>query len=339
MLITPEEEELLKDFEENPTVTDPENPTEDPENPVEDPKEEPEVIEPTEDPAPTEDPEPIINPVEDPEEDPTPDPEEDENKNVFKPMELKSKNVKLQVDNLDELVKLATQGLDYTKKTQMLSPYRQRIKTMEANGITEEDLVLLKDIKGGDVTAFKKLMTDVGIEDTYDIDSAEGTYTPTSLEQVPETQIETEDIIAEIQGDVQGSTDLIALTNSITDNSFIETLGNDAKALKAVYEDVKSGIATEAVERANKIVALNPNVSFGQAYVKSAMDIRSQTTPEPKEAVKETVVKKDVPLSKKMKSGLNNGSRSPAPSGKVGIDDILDMPDAEFMSKLDDILK
>lgn len=328
-MLTPEEEALLNEFDEetqtpaDPTIEDP-TPTEEPE--VIEPVEEPEVVEPTEDPTP--------EPEE--EEPENPEPSNNEEVNVFKPMELKSKNVKLQVDNLDELVKLATQGLDYTKKTQMLSPYRQRIKTMEANGITEDDLVLLKDIKGGDVTAFKKLMSDAGIQDTYDIDSAEGTYTPTSLEQVSETQLETEDIIAEIQSDVQGSTDLIALTNSITDNSFIEVLGTDAKALKAVYEDVKSGIANEAVEKANKIVALNPNVSFGQAYVKSAMDIRARST---QKTVPETVVKKDVPLSKKMKSGLNNGSRTHAPNGKMGIDDILNMPDAEFMSKIDDILK
>lgn len=330
-MLTPEEEALLNEFDEEiqtPADPDTEDTTPDPDPEVVEEVEDTEVITTNEDPDPEAE-----------EEDPQNNEGDlvDNSGNVFKPMELKSKNVKLKVDNLDELVKLATQGLDYTKKTQMLSPYRQRIKTMEANGITEEDLVLLKDIKGGDVTAFKKLMSDAGIQDTYDIDSAEGTYKPTSLEQVSETQLETEDIIAEIQSDVQGSTDLIALTNSITDNSFIEVLGTDAKALKAVYEDVKSGIANEAVEKANKIVALNPNISFGQAYVKSAMDIRARSAQ--KEAVKETATKPDVPLSKKMKSGLSNGSRTHAPNGKPGIDDILNMPDAEFMSKLDDILK
>lgn len=342
-MLTPEEEALLEEFE---TPADPTKNTEDPENPEEvdpnaviEPVEDPEVIEPTEDPAPDPENPEVIEPTEDPE---NPEPAENEDANVFKPMELKSKNVKLNVDSLDELVKLATQGLDYTKKTQMLSPYRQRIKTMEANGITEDDLVLLKDVKSGDPKAFKKLMKDAGIDDTYEIDSAEGTYAPTSLEQVSETQLESEDIIAEIQSDVQGSTDLIELTNSITDNSFIEILGSDAKALKAVYEDVKSGIANEAVQRANKFVALNPGVSFGQAYVKSAMEIRSESNPAPEAptvAEEPTVVKKDVPLSKKMKSGLNNGTRTPAPSGKPGIDDILNMPDAEFMSKIDSILK
>lgn len=329
MLLTPEEEALLNDFD-NETVTDAGNPT--PEDETPSVEEEKEII--------SEAVPAVEEEEETPEEEEAEEEEATEEKSSFSPIELKSKNVKLTVDSMDELVKLATQGLDYTKKTQMLSPFRQRIKTMEANGITEDDLALLKDMKAGDPAAFKKAMTDAGIADVYDIDSAEEKYTPKGLEQVTETQLEADDIIAEIQSDTEGSSELIKLTESISDSNFINILGTDAKALNAVYQDVKSGIAQEAVDRATKVVALNPNVSFGQAYVKSAMDIRNesmQTVTKEKEVV--TPVKKDVPLGQKLKSGLVKGSKTTVVDGKMGIDDIMNMSDAELMNKIDDIFK
>lgn len=268
---------------------------------------------------------------------------EEEDTNAFEPIELKSKSVKLKVSSMDELVKLATQGLDYTKKTQMLSPFRQKIKTIEANGITDDDLALLKDLKSGDKTAFKKMYEIAGIEDEYGVFEKEPEYKSSGLEQVSDTQLEADDIIAEIQSDPEGSKELIEFTNNISDQNFVNTLGNDAKALQAVYNDVKEGIANEAVEMATRFHALNPQYTFGQAYVKSAMEIRARNSQQQKQtvetpAVKETV-KKDVPLGKKLKSGMANGSRSHTPQGSLGIDDILNMPDQEFMSKLDDILK
>lgn len=64
---------------------------------------------------------------------------------------------------VEDLVKLAPQALDYTRKMQTLAPFRRIVNTLEEHKISEADINQLIEMKKGDKVAISKFLKDINL--------------------------------------------------------------------------------------------------------------------------------------------------------------------------------
>lgn len=93
---------------------------------------------------------------------------------LMKPIKANGKEIQLK--SVDELVQLAQQGANYTRKMQELAPHRKTLMMLENNGIDQEKLSFLLDLQRKDPAAIQKFLRESGVN-PLDIDTeAEPTY-------------------------------------------------------------------------------------------------------------------------------------------------------------------
>lgn len=93
---------------------------------------------------------------------------------LLKPIKANGKEIQLKSHS--ELVQLAQQGANYTRKMQDIAPHRKTLLMLENNGIDQEQLSYLIDLSKKDPAAIQKLLKDSEIN-PLDIDvEAEPTY-------------------------------------------------------------------------------------------------------------------------------------------------------------------
>lgn len=93
---------------------------------------------------------------------------------LLKPIRANGKEIKL--NSVQELIQLAQQGANYTKKMQEFAPHRKTAMMLKDNNIDEEQLSYLIDLSKKDPTAIQKLLKDSAIN-PLDLDvEAESTY-------------------------------------------------------------------------------------------------------------------------------------------------------------------
>lgn len=89
---------------------------------------------------------------------------------------IKANGKEIQLKSHAELVQLAQQGANYTRKMQDIAPHRKTLLMLENNGIDQEQLSFLIDLSKKDPTAIQKLLKESEIN-PLDIDvEAEPTY-------------------------------------------------------------------------------------------------------------------------------------------------------------------
>lgn len=93
---------------------------------------------------------------------------------LAKPLKANGKEIKL--NSVEELVQLAQQGANYTRKMQELAPHRKTLLMLENNGVDADKLDFLIALSKKDPAAIQKYLKDSGVN-PLDIDvEAEATY-------------------------------------------------------------------------------------------------------------------------------------------------------------------
>ncbi len=160
---------------------------------------------------------------------------------------------------IEELKRLSSMGMDYTRKTQELAPYRKTISAMRDNGLSDEDINLLIDIKKGkNKQAIKKLLTDTGIDlmelDDFDDETSNQAYTPTDYGKKYE-QSGVDTVVSRLSSDpVFQQTAEIVSTFDDTSKQFIMS---NPDAIEGLHIDVKEGVFAKVMPEAEKIGALD----------------------------------------------------------------------------------
>lgn len=98
---------------------------------------------------------------------------------LFQP--FKAANQMVQINSVDEAIKLMQQGVDYYKKTRELAKYSRTVHMLEKNGLTsDEDIGYIIDLFNKDPKAISKLLKDSNI-DVMELDlDEESDYTPSN---------------------------------------------------------------------------------------------------------------------------------------------------------------
>lgn len=235
--------------------------------------------------------------------------EEDITSSVFKqPIMLKDRKLQIPVNNMQELITLAQQGLNYTQKTQQLSSHKNTVDYLGKHNITMQDLETLASIKNGDKQAIGHLAKSNKI-DLYDIDS-EASFSPSdSVKYYEPTEV---DIVANeiLQNEPVAKKITEWVSSDVLPNDFVGLLRTDANALRAFAEDVDSGIADRIIPIAMKNYAINKG-NFLNSYIGAAQFLASQGnvssgTQEPKP------IAKNASSADKAKVSISSGKQSSA---------------------------
>lgn len=174
----------------------------------------------------------------------------------------------------DELVKLASKAMDYTKKMQAIAPFRKTISAMEENGLTYEDINLLIDIKKGNKEALAILVHNQGV-DPYDMPSKEEVkYTPTEYGK-DENLLQLQEIVTRIQNDAEYSqTQQIVST---LDPVSKQEITKHPELLEGLHFDIKNGVYHKVFPQAQKIAVLDGySKSFLEYYSLAAQAVYKQ---------------------------------------------------------------
>ena len=235
-----------------------------------------------------------------------------------KPITLKDRSLELPVNNMQELIALAQQGLNWTRKRQVLAEHKAKIDTLNNAGIEDIDLQMLVDLKAGNKEAIN------GLAKKYNIDLFEHDntieYTPKAVMPVVS---EVDMVASEIMENPELSTKLQQTVQYVPD-SFKAKLATDANMLRGFAIDVQNGIAEKLMPEANKIFAMNPNIDFIQAYVEAGNRIfgsQQEVAPVAQEVSPKPAAKivANADSSLKAKASITTGSSSNAKSDDLDI--------------------
>ena len=259
-----------------------------------------------------------------------------ENMSFKKPLKLSDRGMELPINNMQELITLASQGLNFTRKTQELSGYRKLVDTVKSAGIDESDIQMLADIKSGNKTAINGLAEKYKV-DLYDLDN-DAVYKPEAQVNVP---TEADYVAQEIMRDERLSAQFKDIVQYVPD-SFKEALATDARVLRAFSDDVRSGVAQKILPEAMKTIAMNPNIDFIQAYMNADKNLSLAQSQQPQQELAPEVVQQvatkptvaNASSSAKAKVSISSGSQSQAKA-----DDSLDvwengLSDAELIRRI-----
>ena len=249
------------------------------------------------------------------------DDSDDNNIESFQPVTLDVNGTEVTVTNVEDLVAYARKGASVLNQAET---HVEEKLIIDQGKLSGDDLKLLVDAKNGSKEAIAKL-AQLGNVDTVDIEDEDaGNY----KSQFQTTQVSEVDKVAnEISQDAD-LVDTFQRVSKALPQDFTQKLMSDAGMLKDFARHVKDGIAQEIIPQA-MTAQLRDGGSFMDAYTKvgqTIMESKSQKTEQPQGrqvSEKAQKLRQKATSTKKMK-----------PKGKVGGNDIWDLPQADFEKAL-----
>ena len=250
------------------------------------------------------------------------DEDDKESEDDFEPIEVEVSGTKVTINSKEEMIKLATKGLDAVNITPNSDSEVDRI--VEQGKLSKEDLTLLIDARNGDANAISKL-AELGKIDVLDIDEKKAAeYTPAfELEK----RNEVNEVAGQILADSEHATEFMKVKDTVPQN-FVAEISADASKLRAFSGHIKSGLAQEIIPKAMLEVATNGG-DFYSAYAKVGAEL-SKTFG--KKEVKVDKKEKRVISEKeeKMRKRANSDDKNSEKKEDTSVTDIWNMPDDEF---------
>ena len=244
----------------------------------------------------------------------------------------------MQIDNIDDAVKLMQMGADYSNKMKSIKPNLRVVSMLEKEGLLDEAKINnLIDLSKKNPAAITKLIKESGI-DPLDIDTdAEDEYKPNDY-RVSDTEFNVNQALDDIKDSPTFDRTLNILAKEwdgeskklITENPSIIPIIND-HVYNGVYDKVQSIIDSE---RALGRLQVPDVVAYKQVaeYLQYRGDVvpEGHNTPPPVEAfVPKTKAKNDEAVKQKRKAAASTKKTT---SKKTSAEpDYLKMTDDEFM--------
>lgn len=218
--------------------------------------------------------------------------------------------------SLEDLINLAPKALDYTKKLQKIAPYRRAISALEEEGITEEELNQLIEIRKGNSVAIKNLLDKHNISTS----SVTGVDENTSKEYKPQSYGKSEEELTfneTIQGLMQNPhyEKMRTYVNSL-DNTSRQMLMQNPQAYENLIRDIESNVFDESIKLAKKrklmeVGSSQPDILY---YIESAQslwdkkraELLKQNEPKKQTIPNQEASKKNAKLSGDKSSSINN---------------------------------
>lgn len=199
---------------------------------------------------------------------------------------LKAVKGMVKIEDVNDLRSLVSRGLDYTRKTQEIAPYRKTLKFLQANNLLDDTkLSFLTDIYKHDKTAIKKLIKDVtsGEQaiDFYDLNpdasvDNEPQYVLHNKNTYTDSQIELENKIGSILQNEDGTDFMNHITNSLDQNSKTQ-IANNPDLLGDLYDLNKAGVLNKIQDKMENYKAIYYDKVNGVPDIQLMGEIIKQT--------------------------------------------------------------
>ncbi len=200
----------------------------------------------------------------------------------------------------EELIAFAHKGLNYERKNKELKEVKPIKQLLDGSNVTLDDIKSLVDLASGNKDALKHLISKYDV-DLYDIDVEEQNYKA-------EVDNVVEDPVAEIWSDFQVAepevAEQVASVFTSMDETFREEVYNE-KLFPLFLDDVKRGVFTDVYPETEKIKALNPTVSWIEAYTEA---VRRKALLVSKESKEPTGV--GIPVDNNPSQRINSSTRA-----------------------------
>jgi len=264
-------------------------------------------------------------------------------KRIFQP--FKANGSDMQVDNVEDVIKLMQMGANYTQKMQTLKPSLMLVKMLENNGLLDQDkLNNLIDLEKRDPKAIAKLLNDSGI-DPLDVDKKGGDeYKPNDY-SVSENSYNLDQAIDDIR-----STDTFDKTIEIMgkkwDKSSRDIIAKNPDIVSVINTHVQNGVYDKVSNFVSRERALGrmSGMSDVEAYREGLNTLQSNGTlaevgsknedkgDSTKNPIDKEIDAKKAEQAKKRKKAVAPTKKTSPKTSKAKVD-FLDMPDDEFMKK------
>lgn len=150
---------------------------------------------------------------------------------------IKASDMEIEL-SLDELKALASKGMDYTKKTQTLAPWRKSISALQEAGLGDADVNLMIDVLKGDKNAIATVLNRTKV-DPLELDTDKVEYIPTQYGK-DETQLAIEEIVGEISNDPEYMT-TAKVVDEVWDSASRQQMASNPGLIRGLHEEIKMG--------------------------------------------------------------------------------------------------
>ncbi len=260
---------------------------------------------------------------------------DDDLKSLLAPFKAGGKQV--QARSVAEALQLQQLGAHYTQRMQALKPNLRHLKTLEKNGLLDEDkLNYLIDLSNKDPKAIARLIKESEINpvDLVDSEISNAEYTPKD-HHVTEKSMQLEEVLQEIESTPTYSKCIDLIGNQWDKNSQAALTGNPV-FIRELNEQMQSGIFDKIQSEVDRVKMYGglQDVSSFEAYrqVGAQMYQRGEFNPAPQQRVPvatTTVKPQDAARSEKRRAATP--SKQAATPVKAPELNPLAMPDEEFL--------
>lgn len=253
-----------------------------------------------------------------------------------KPEMYKIKASDMELDlTLDELKALASKGIDYTKKTQTLAPWRKAISAMQEQGIGEQDINLMIDVLKGDKDAIAEVLKRTKV-DPLELDTDKVEYIPKSYGK-DETQLAIQDVVEEISRDKEYEI-TAKVVDEVWDSASRAQMAQNPALIRGLHEEIKMGryeiVAPIAMKMKTMDMVRGGQVMSDLEYYQTAVDQYLQSAQQQQAVQKEQGKQQDTQQRSAARKAATTTKRM---SGGKTVVDYLDDNDEEFETWLKNV--
>ena len=163
--------------------------------------------------------------------------------------------------------KMFPQATDYTKKMQVMKPWRKPIDALEQAKLGPEDVNLMIDVLKGDKNAIANVLKRTGV-DALDLDVDNADYVAKDYGR-NDTELAIKDIVDEIGEDPE-----YRITHNVInkqwDEKSVEAFVEDPNMIRLLHTDVKTGVFDQVSPIANKLKIYDSGAKSDLEYYKMA---------------------------------------------------------------------
>lgn len=180
---------------------------------------------------------------------------------------LKANGKTIEIRDPKELIQLAQQGANYTRKMQELAPKRKLLMMLENNGLDEDQLSFFLDLKNKNPEAIKKLLKDSNI-DPMDLDTSVEPAYKQGNHRVSDAEATFQSTLDDVRSTEDGQKTLQAI-HSTWDQASKEALWDNPQVMQIMHEQRMTGVydrISGEVDRQRTLGIIPANLPFLQAY-------------------------------------------------------------------------
>lgn len=252
---------------------------------------------------------------------------------------FKANGSEMQVENVEEAVKLMQMGANYNKKMTALKPNLRKMKMLENNDLFDEDkLNLMIEVAKGNPDAITQVIKDSKI-DPLDLNLEGSEYTPKN-HTVGDNEVDLDEVVSRIQ-DTESFADTIDIVSSKWDDTSKRSIMANPTQLEALNNHVANGVYDYVTKEVNRMRALGGlgNLSDLDAYNQVGLKLAGEgkvtvngvvtEQPKPKQYVGSKPAKVDKARKDVKKRAASPTRNKGTPQTKSEFDP-LNMSDEEF---------